>query len=519
MHNLSDYAYWYATHTPDVTALVSQEQRITYGALDRLISDLARSLLAAGVTPGDRVATFCGTTPSYLIAFLASARIGAVWLGLNTKYRLEELSYVLADAKPKVVLAATEVSGADLGGTISALRERHEDIEHWIALNEDSWQDTLQPWQGFLDTGQEVKDETLQALACQCGGHDPCLLVYTSGSTGKPKGALLHHAGIAQFSHMQNTLWHCDNQSLVNFLPINHVGCVVDLSMPVVIGGGKQVLMEQFDPSTALGWIEEEKLGQWFSVPSTFLMQLALPDFASFDLSSVELIAWGGAAMPRDTIEQLRELCPRLATNYGLTETLVPIAMAPTDEVEKLATSVGTPMLGVEVKVVAEDGSTCSPGTPGELWCRSEQNMLAYWANPDATVEAFSNDGWYKTGDILVENAQGEFAVVGRIKEMYKSGGYNVYPREVEDVLESHPAVSVAAVVPRDDPQWQEVGIAYLLAEPGMEINPEEIEAFAKTQLANYKIPKAIHVLEEMPLLPIGKVDKLTLRAKAAGGG
>lgn len=230
--------------------------------------------------------------------------------------------------------------------------------------------------------------------------------------------------------------------------------------------------------------------------------------------------------MPAEIIARLLTICPRLATNYGMTETSSAITVVePTSDVEVLANSVGFPFPGVEVRVVDEAGRLAAPGDSGEIQTRSAMNFLGYWRKPEATAAAFTSDGWFRTGDLGVWRADRRLKVVGRMKEMYKSGGYNVYPREIECVLESHPAVALAAVVAAPDPLWQEVGVAYVA--PRVPVTAADLEAHCRERLANYKVPKRIVIEPDLPLLPIGKVDKRALaeraqavdqRRKSAGG-
>jgi acyl-CoA synthetase (AMP-forming)/AMP-acid ligase II len=228
----------------------------------------------------------------------------------------------------------------------------------------------------------------------------------------------------------------------------------------------------------------------------------------------VELILWEGAAMPLPIIRRLREIVPRLATAYNMTEATAITVVRPTDDLDVLANTVGLQFEGVEVRLIGEDGRAVADGEAGEVQTRSIYNMLGYWRRPKETAEVLTPDGWLRTGDLAERRADGRYRIVGRIKEMFKSGGYNVYPREVEDVIESHPAVAMAAVVSRPDPIWQEVGVAYVL--PRAPVTVAELEAHCRERLANYKIPKAFALCEELPLLPIGKVDKVALKRRSA---
>ncbi|MFW2852656.1 class I adenylate-forming enzyme family protein [Sphingomonas sp. TX0543] len=511
---ISDYAALHAKERPQETALVSGDRRISFEELHDAVESLAKALIAAGVQTGDRVATLQAPRPDYFIAFLATVSVGAIWVGLNPKYRLQELLHVVTDSEPCIMLTRTEIEGRSFAAEIDELRKSCPAIRHVVAFAGEPPVDGIEPMAAFLEKGAAVSQEARIAARDSAKDRDPCLIVYTSGSTGAPKGALLHHHGLVRAAVVHNQVWPVTPHNSLNFFPINHVGCVVDVSIPVFASGGKLVFLEHFDPATALELIERENITVWGSVPSTFHLQLALPDFARFDLSGVQMIAWGGAAMPREAIERLRTIQPNMSTNYGLTESTTVITyVSPTDDVEILSDSVGLPLPGVEVRLVDPDGAIVPQGEPGEVQTRSSHTFLGYWRRPDATADAFTADGWFRTGDQALQRPDGRYRIVGRLKEMYKSGGYNVYPREIEVALEAHPAVAAAAVVSIPDPLWQEVGVAYIL--PQAEVSPEELIAFCRERLANYKVPKRIVLRPDMPLLPIGKIDKNTLKNEA----
>lgn len=502
LSKLSDYLAWHSANAPHATALVHGERRISYRALARQVDVLAAALLAAGVSKGDRVAMLSAPHPDFVVSLLAATSVGAIWLGLNPRYRLPELQHCVVDSQPKVLLARGSQPEIDV------LRASCKSLEHVVSC------DNAGSMAAFLDRSYSISAPQLARARSAVECRDPCLLVYTSGSTGAPKGALLHHFGIVDFATRCNSLWPLSPHRVINYFPINHIGSIVDCMMPCLVAGGTQVMLEQFDPAHCLALIERERVTLWGSVPSVFQMQLALPDFAKFDLSSVQLIAWGGAAMPRETIERLRSICPKLATNYGMTETSSAITMVePTNDLDILANTVGHPRSGTELRLADDRHRPVPVGQPGEIQVRSPCNFLGYWHQPNATVDAFTADGYFRTGDLGEQRADGRIRLIGRLKEMYKSGGYNVYPREVENVLEAHPGVAAAAVVSIADPVWQEIGVAYVV--PRETITTQQLEDFCRERLANYKLPKLFLLTSELPLLPIGKVDRRALRASA----
>ena len=511
---ISDYASWQAERRPDAVAMVLDGVTITYAALADGVDRLARALLAAGVRKGDRVASLLPPHPQYLVDFLAAASIGAIWVGLNPRYQLDELRYVVTDAEPRVLLGRQKIGERRYDVDLTALAAACPGLSHLVLHQPDAPLDGAVTMADFLAAGDSIGHAALAAARADCGGRDPCLIVYTSGSTGKPKGALLHHDGLARFSLGQNRVWPVDPLRVINYFPINHVGCVADCTLPCLVAGGTLVFMEKFDPGTCLHLMETERVTLWGSVPSTFPMMLDHPDFVSRDLSSVALIVWGGAAMDAVTIDRLAQVQPRMATNYGMTETTSAVTvLEPVTDREVLAHSVGHAFEGVEIRLADANDQPVPNGETGEIQTRSPLNFLGYWRRPDATAEAFTGDGFFRTGDLAVLRPDGRYRIVGRIKEMYKSGGYNVYPREVEAVLRTGPGVTDAAIVAIPDPVWQEVGVAYVTVSTS--VAPGDLLSFLRDRLANYKLPKRIVMLEEMPLLPIGKIDKAALKRRA----
>lgn len=507
---VSDLIDQFALSRPTADALVLNDQRISYSELKQRVDATARALLAAGIRKGDRIAVMTPPHPDYFVTFLASASIGAIWLGLNPRYREEELKYLVADAEPAILFARLRIGERDYTREISAMQRAAASIARVVLFGSEQRTSEYETFQQFIAGGTDVDPVLLQSARLGCGGRDPCLLVYTSGSTGRPKGALLHHEGIVEFSLSQNRVWPMREYRFLNYFPVNHVGCVLDVSCPTLAAGGCIVFLEQFSPEESLKLMERERITAWFSVPSTFLMQFEVPDFDSYDLSAVELIIWEGAAMPVEMIQRLNRRGAPLATNYSMTETAGITVVPPTHDLDLLANTVGEPFEDVQVRLVCEDDRLAATGETGEIQVKSIFNMLGYWRRPEATAETLLADGWLRTGDLGVQREDGRLRIVGRSKEMFKSGGYNVYPREVEDAIETHPKVALAAVVSRSDAVWQEVGVAYVVPKGALTI--AELERHCRERLANYKVPKQFVVRDELPLLPIGKVDNVTLQ-------
>jgi acyl-CoA synthetase (AMP-forming)/AMP-acid ligase II len=511
---ISDYPSWWATYEPDREALVLNDTAIGYRELASRIDELAKAMLALGIGHGDRVATLQTPCPEFVVAWLATASIGAIWVGLNPKYRIAELVAAISDAQPKLLLTRTEIDECNYTLEIAAMQGATRDSLTVVQYADGPVVDGALSYTQFKDGGKHIGLEDLVAARGATSGSDPCAIVYTSGSTGVPKGALLSHKGIAAFALEQNRIWPVSPHRNLNFLPINHIGCLCDVTMPAIVAGGTLVFMEQFDPAAATRALDVSELTIWGSLPTVFGLQMTTAEYQQAALGSLQLIVWEGAAMPRDTIVALLTHGVPMATNYSMTESVGSItALRPTRDIDLLSNTVGTEFPGVEIRLVSEDGRLVSEGEVGEVQIRSAYAFVGYWCRPEETAACFSTDGFFKTGDLASRRADGHYTIVGRLKEMFKSGGYNVYPREIEAVIESHPAVHAAAVVAVADPIWQEVGTAFVVGAPNLEA--ELLRDWCRERLANFKVPKHFVLTNELPLLPVGKVDRSELRARA----
>jgi acyl-CoA synthetase (AMP-forming)/AMP-acid ligase II len=511
---ITDHLDRQAADRADQDFLVLDDRRLTYAQTKALVDQAARALIAAGVGKRDRVAMMSGPRPEFFVHFLAVTSIGAIWVGLNPKYTPGELDHVVGDAEPSMLFGFVDVTGEDQLAKISGLMAAHPNMERLVlfdaptAAHHTSWED-------FLGGGDAVTAEQLATRRSQVDRLDPAYLVYTSGSTGRPKGALLTHRGSNLCNVIAVDRKGLSDRTIICNLPINHVGAIGDICARTMTGGGTLHFQEKFSPLDMMHLIEREQLNTIGGVPTMLQMCVSHPEFDAIDLTSVDLIAWGGAGMPADLLQTLMDKtgCTRCTMGYGMTETTGGVTYSGlTDPVELLCTTVGTPDERQPLRIWHTDDRQALPDEPGEIQVKGEFTMAGYWNLPEATAEAFTADGWLHTGDLAVLREDGYVQIVGRMTEMFKSGGYNVYPREVELALEEHPAVAMAAVISVPDPTFQEIGIAYVTGRG--EIDPDELRSFARGRLANYKVPKQIVVLDELPMLPIGKVDKKDLKAR-----
>lgn len=510
---IHDYVTHYAAARPDQEALVMDPLRLTYRDVADQVDRFARALLAHGVRKGDRIAMMATPRPECYVAFLATASIGGIFLGLNPKYPPGELAYVFEDATPRLLLGFGADAEGDHREVLADLAAAAPSVEHTVVTGDG---DGMAPWEAWLAEGTGVSGEAFVTARNAVAPADPALIVYTSGSTGRPKGAVLLHRGLAKCGAYSFASRPTEPSRILCNLPVNHVGYMSDICGYGLAGGGTIFFMERFDPDGILALIEREKLTAWGQVPTMFQMTVSRPAFATADLSSLQRIIWSGAAAPRELIETLAATGARLNTSYGLTETVGSVTRADADaSLDVLAETIGRPVPQCEVRIVHPDGMPVQPGEEGEIQMRADYVMQGYWNRPEATAETIDADGWLHTGDVALLREDGNLTFRGRLSGMFKSGGENVYPREVELCLEGHPHVAMAAVFGVPDPLYSEVGQAHVMQVPGTTPNPEDLRAFCKARLANFKVPKTIVVHETLPLLPVGKVDKVTLKRRA----
>lgn len=511
---IHDYVGYHAEETPGKLFLSAPDFELTYGQAVRVIDDCAGALIKVGIEKGDRVAWFGNPTPAFFLHFLAASSIGAIWMGLNPKYTSGELAFVVGDARPKAIFAQVTASGEDrseeLAGLASEVGGAFVPFGDQGSLAED--------FASFCDPGQ-VGDEVLAERRAAIDPMDPAFIVYTSGTTGRPKGALLHHYGENFCNIIAVERKGLTGRSIICNLPINHVGSLSDICGRAMTAGGAIHFQETFDAAAMMRLIEEKRISIWGAVPAVFQIAVASPAFEAADLSSVELIAWGGARMPRDLIETLmaKTGAKECTMGYGMTETIGGVTYCRLDDTaEALSETIGTPDPRQPIRLWHDEDRLCGPGEQGEVQVYGDFVMRGYWGRPDATAEAFTDDGWLRTSDVAIVRADGNLEIVGRMSEMFKSGGYNVYPAEVELAIEEMDGVALAAVTSFPDPTFQEVGHAFVMPEAGAVLEESEVRAFLKTKLANYKIPKRVTIMDALPMLPIGKVDKAKLKGMAA---
>jgi acyl-CoA synthetase (AMP-forming)/AMP-acid ligase II len=503
------YLEHYAAATPDVPLVVHGERRMTYAEALAQARRLASALLGSGVRPGDRFAVYCHPHVDCLMLFLAGAHMGALFVGLNPKHSVDELAHVIDDAEPKL-LFVLDRSEAEHAEKIEALVARAENPPKVVAG------EGVSALAGFME-GRNAGDTAVERARAALRPDDPVGMVYTSGSSGAPKGALLLNGPMMRSYAVQAGHWYDERPVGVADLPVNHIGFVADNCMTLMVAGGTIHVLERWTPEGILGLIERERLNFWWTQTTLMLLATRSERWRTTDLSSLYLIAFGGAAVSKSMIDALAKTGVPLGTGYGSTEVHGNVTYADRGAPpEVLINTVGRPHAEFEVRIVHDDGTPCEQGEEGEIVVRSDTLFGGYRDRSGAIDPARDAEGWYHTKDTARERDDGNYVLTGRKDNMFKSGGYNVYPREVEQVLERHPAVTAATVVSVRDPTWTRVGHAFVMTAPEAEVGEEELRDFARRHLANYKVPKRLVLCSELPMLPTGKVDVRALSEAAA---
>jgi len=479
-----------ARTTPGRVAIRYLDGELTYKALDRRASRLAAGLAGRGLARGDRLATLTGTSPDHVATFFACARLGVALQPISWRLAPAEIAYQLADAEPALLLASAE----------------HEELARAA---------------GAPVEIARIADPTLEAdaeVADVANDDDPLLLVYTSGTTGKPKGALLTHANCFWTNvSFDRTAGVRDDDVVLQVLPQFHVGGWNVQPLLAWWRGATVVLAPQFDPARALRLIAEERVTTMMGVPATYLFLSQEPGFADADLSSLRLAVVGGAPMPESLLETWNERGVEIVQGYGLTEAAPNVLCLPPEEARRKLGFAGKPYPHVEVALRdAETGTLVDGAGTGELVVRGPNVFAGYWRNPEATAAAFA-DGWLLTGDVAERDGEGFYRIAGRIKDMVVSGGENVYPAEIEDVLAEHGAVLEAAVVGVPDERWGEACAAFVVLREGASATEQELRRHCVERLARFKVPKTFAFVDVLPRSSMGKVLKDELRAGDAG--
>ncbi len=500
----------------DDLALVSRHQGIrwNWGELDHEVDRIATGLLRHGVAKGDRVGIWAPNCAEWAVIQYATARIGAILVNINPAYRVTEAEYALNKVGCSVLVTAARFKSSDY---LEMLREiwpgRVPDLRLVVTLGVDSHDGCLS-WAELRDPADAAALATADAaLSC----HDPINIQFTSGTTGFPKGATLTHRNILNngyFSGVGIGLTVRDRIAVP--VPLYHCFGMVLGNLAALTSGAAVVYPgEAFDPRAVLEAVAGEGCTALYGVPTMFITLLNHPDLASYDLSSLRTGIMAGSPCPLATMREVMERLhmPEVTIGYGMTETSpLTTQTAPHDPVEDRVGSVGRPQPHAEAKIIGKEGETLPHGVVGEYCSRGYAVMQGYWNDPQKTAEAIDKDGWMHSGDLATMDARGYVRIPGRIKDMIIRGGENIYPREVEEYLLTHPRIADAQVFGVPDARLGEAVCAWIIAKPGMVLGEEDVIAHCKGRIAHYKVPRYVRVVEFFAMTVTGKAQKFEMR-------
>ncbi|MEE1782070.1 AMP-binding protein [Streptomyces sp. SP17BM10] len=504
---------------PGRDALVDRAtaRRWTYAELAADVDALALGLLALGIAKGDRVGIWAPNCAEWTLTQYATARLGAILVTVNPAYRSHELEYVLNQAGIRLLVAAPSFKTSDYAAMIDEVRPRCPELERVVLTGSAAWDD-------LLAVGREADPAPLAARQAELAPDDPINIQYTSGTTGFPKGATLSHHNILNNGYFVGELldyteqdricipvpfYHCFGMVMGNLAATSHGACMV-------------IPAPSFEPGATLAAVAAERCTSLYGVPTMFIAELADPDFERHDLSSLRTGIMAGAPCPTEVMKDVidRMGMAEVSICYGMTETSpVSTQTRADDSVERRVSTVGRVGPHLEVKVIDPvTGRTVPRGEPGELCTRGYSVMLGYWGEPERTAEAVDAARWMHTGDLAVMDEDGYLAITGRIKDMVIRGGENLYPREIEEFLYTHPDILDVQVIGVPDPKYGEELMAWIrMREGAAPLTPDAVRAYCTGRLAHFKIPRYVHVVDEFPMTVTGKIRKVEMREMAIG--
>ena len=528
---ISDLLAQTASNMPDQPAAVFPQQNVrwTYAQFSRQVDRLAGGLHALGIKKGDRVGIWSPNRVEWLLTQFATARIGAILVCINPAYRLAELEYALNSVGCVALVTARDFKGSDYTGMLQELApeiavsdkgrltaQRLPHLHHIIVMGDDVPPGMI-AFDAICAKGEAVAPLDLDRISSQLKPEDPINIQFTSGTTGRPKGACLTHHNIVNNAHFVTATMEFTNRDRLCIpVPFYHcfgmvmgtLGCVTKGATMVVPGEG-------FDATDTLRAVTQEGCTALYGVPTMFVTALALPEFETYDLSTLRTGIMAGAPCPIEVMRQVQSKMHmhQVTIAYGMTETS-PVSFQSNmdDPLEQRVSSVGRVHPHVEVKIVDEAGKTVAPGTQGELLTRGYSVMQGYWGEPEQTAASIDAEGWMHTGDLAIMDGDGYCAITGRVKDMILRGGENIYPREIEEFLYTHPDVAQAQVFGVPDERLGEIVCAWLVLKAGASTSEKDIKDYCRQNIAHFKVPAHVRFKDDLPMTVTGKPQKFVMR-------
>lgn len=510
------------------SALVDGPVSYTFSELEAAAREASKAFIAAGLQHGDRVAVWAPNIHEWVVAAIGLQSAGGVLVPLNTRLKGGEAGYILEKSGARILLVIEEFLGTRYLGLLEEALAPGDDrpfqklpqLERVVLFRAEGSEAVrhrgLLAWHEFLAEGEGVADEVVSARAEAVGPEDLSDILFTSGTTGKPKGVMTaHEQNLRAFATWSEVvgLRETDNYLVVN--PFFHSFGYKAGWLSSIMRGATVYPQLVFDVPQVLERIKRDHITVLPGPPTLYQTILAHPDRHSYNLSSLRLAVTGAAVIPVELVRRMRDELSfeTVITGYGLTETCGIVSMCRfDDDPETIATTSGRAIPGIEVRCVDPAGREVPRGTPGEVVVRGYNVMRGYFDDPEATAQTIDSDGWLHTGDIAVMDERGYLRITDRIKDMFINGGFNCYPAEIEDILREHPEVAQVAVIGVPDERMGEVGMAFIVPAPGAEPKPDAVIAWCKANMANYKVPRYVELLDALPMNAMGKVTKFVLR-------
>jgi fatty-acyl-CoA synthase len=499
---------------PDAEALVSCQQgvRYTYSELGQAVDRLAGGMLAAGLRKGDRVGVWAPNRLEWALVQYATAKLGLILVNINPAYRVSELEYALGQSGCRWLFSAPECKGSDFTGMVAEVRPKLPELERALFFGTDDWEEVA--------AGGAAPDQVAAAME-QLDFDDPINIQYTSGTTGFPKGATLSHHNILNNAHfIAQLLRYTERDRVCIPVPLYHCFGMVLGNLACTTRGACIVYpAETFEPEATLRACEQERCTSLYGVPTMFIAQLAVPDFRDYELRSLRTGIMAGSPCPIEVMKRVgAEMgIEQISIAFGQTETSPVSTFVPVDDtLEHRCATVGQAMPHTEIKVVDPGSGRIQPrGEPGEFCARGYLVMRGYWSDPERTAESIDPAGWMHSGDLATLDEEGYVRIVGRIKDMVIRGGENLYPREIEEFLYTHPDVADVQVIGVPDERYGEELMAWVVLRSGAALSDEELRDFCRGQIAHHKIPRYVKFVDSFPMTVTGKVQKFKMREMA----
>ena len=501
----------------DREGLVDGDVRLSFRELSQRVDTAAAALIASGVEAGDRVAIWGPNIHEWVVAALGVHRSGAVLVPLNTRFKGDEAAFILRASGARVLFTVTDFLDADYVALLRAAEETPKLDE--IVVMRGPVRDETTAWEAFLQRSDGVDPAAVVGRSAAITAEDLCDILFTSGTTGAPKGAMLRHgATVRAFDAWSSVIGLREGDRYLIVNPFFHAFGLKAGILASILKGATIIPHPVFDVPSVMRRVAEEKVSMLPGPPTIYQTILDHPDLASFDMSSLRLAVTGAAAVPVEMIHRMRnELSfENIVTGYGLTEaTGIATMCRHDDDPETIANTCGRPIPGLELRIVGDDGTDVGPGEPGEVVVRGYNVMKGFFNNPEATAETIDAEGWLKTGDIGTVDERGNLRITDRKKDMFIVGGFNAYPAEIENLILANPAVGQVAVVGVPDQRLGEVGVAFVVPRAGATIESDDLIAWCREKMANYKVPRRVLVVDALPLNASNKVLKYRLRELA----